>query len=201
MPRRLPPTVRSAALAAPAPEAVAAPAPAVPFDRPAARASLARLASQAAATEGLELAWLDAPLEGRNWLVKVVVERADAAGAEGGVSLGECARVSEHLSVLLDIEDPVQHAYTLEVSSPGLDRPLFTPADFRRFTGRLAAVITTERILNQTFLRGHILSAEESATESAESAGGAIVSLKLEGGKTAAIPYHLIKKANLEVEF
>lgn len=194
MPRRLPPTVRTAALAAPAPAPVAVPATGVPFDRGAARLALARLAAQAAATEGLELAWLDAPLEGRNWLVKVVVERADAAGVAGGVSLGECARVSEHLSVLLDLEDPVQHAYTLEVSSPGLDRPLFTPADFRRFTGRLAAVITTERILNQTFLRGHILSAVETPD-------GAVIALKLEGGKTAEIPYHSIKKANLEVEF
>jgi len=195
MPRRLPPTVRTAALAAPAPAPVAAPA--APFDRAAARTALARLASQAAAREGLELAWLDAPLEGRNWIVKVVVERADAAGVEGGVSLGECARVSEHLSVLLDLEDPVQHGYTLEVSSPGLDRPLFTPADFRRFTGRLAAVITTERILNQTFLRGHIVSVTPAAAEP----DGTVIALRLEGGKTAEIPYQLIKKANLEVEF
>ena len=189
MPRR--PQLARARAASPAvPAPVAAPAaPRPPLDRAAAREALVRLAAQAAAREGLEVAWLDAPLDGSNWTIRVVVDRPDA-GDEGGVSLGECARVSEHLSVLLDLEDPLPRAYTLEVSSPGMDRPLFTPADFRRFTGRLAVVITSERILNQTFLRGRITAASDTAA-----------TLDLEGGKRAEVPYDLIKKANLEVEF
>ncbi len=173
----------------------AAPAPAAPdktgrsYDRTAAREAVGRLASQAAAREGLEVAWIEAPLDSRNRAIRVIVDRPDAL-AESGVSLAECARVSEHLSVLLDLEDPLPFAYTLEVSSPGLDRPLFAPADFRRFIGRTAAVITTERVLNQTFLRGRIEAADETA-----------VTLALEGGKRAEVPFTIVKKANLEVEF
>jgi ribosome maturation factor RimP len=174
----------------PPPAPVVAPAPAAALDREAARGAIARLASQAAAQEGLEIAWIDAPLEGKNWTVRVFLDRPDADGDAGAVSLGECSRVSEHLSVLLDLEDPVGHPYTLEVSSPGLDRPLFTPADFRRFTGKLAAVITTERVLNQTFFRGRIESSDETR-----------VNLRIEGNKLAEIPFAIINKANLEVEF
>jgi ribosome maturation factor RimP len=182
MPRRFQP--------APPPVPPAAAASPVPFEREAARASIARLAAQAAAREGLEIAWVDAPLEGKNWTVRVFLDRPDAAGPDGAVSLGECSRVSEHLSVLLDLEDPVMHPYNLEVSSPGLDRPLFTPGDFRRFAGRLAVVITTERVLNQTFFRGHIESSDEQR-----------VNLRIEGNKLAEIPFSIINKANLEVEF
>jgi ribosome maturation factor RimP len=64
-------------------------------------------------------------------------------GAEG-VTVDDCAAVSRQLSAILDVEDPITGSYTLEVSSPGLDRPLVTPADFRRFQGATIKV----RLLN-----------------------------------------------------
>ena len=61
-----------------------------------------------------------------------------------GVTVDDCAAVSRQLSAILDVEDPIPGSYTLEVSSPGLDRPLVTPADFRRFQGAMIKV----RLLN-----------------------------------------------------
>jgi ribosome maturation factor RimP len=61
-----------------------------------------------------------------------------------GVTVDDCAAVSRQLSAILDVEDPITGSYTLEVSSPGLDRPLVTPADFRRFQGAMIKV----RLLN-----------------------------------------------------
>jgi ribosome maturation factor RimP len=66
-----------------------------------------------------------------NSLVRVLVDRL------GGVSLDDCATLSRQISYMLEVEDPIDRRYTLEVSSPGLDRPLTTPADFRRKVGEL----------------------------------------------------------------
>jgi len=64
-----------------------------------------------------------------NGLLRVYIDR------EQGVTVDDCARVSEALSAALDVEDPIREAYTLEVSSPGINRPLFERADFERFAG------------------------------------------------------------------
>ncbi len=68
------------------------------------------------------------------WIVRLLIDKP------GGVSHGDCERVSREVSVLLDVHDVVPHAYHLEVSSPGLDRPLRTAAHFRRFVGHRAKV-------------------------------------------------------------
>ena len=72
---------------------------------------------------------------GRTQLVRVVADRA------GGIDLDTCARVSEELSRMLDADDPIVGSYTLEVTSPGLDRPLRTPADFRKVLGRKVRIV------------------------------------------------------------
>jgi len=76
---------------------------------------------------------------------------------EGGITVEECARVSEALSRQLDLYDLFAHTYTLEVSSPGLDRPLRTDAEYRRFAGRRAELQTHEAINGQRRFRGTIL--------------------------------------------
>jgi len=75
---------------------------------------------------GLEL------IRGRGQLLRIYIDR------EGGVGLDDCEYVSREVGALLDVHDPMKGAYTLEVSSPGLDRPLFTPEHFERFSGRRA---------------------------------------------------------------
>lgn len=94
-------------------------------------AHIERLARRAAASAQVELAWIEikGPRPGRR--VRVFIERPDDA-----VGLADCERVNEKLSALLDLEDPIPGAYTLEVSTPGLDRPLRTVEDCRRFCGR-----------------------------------------------------------------
>jgi ribosome maturation factor RimP len=75
---------------------------------------------------------------GRTQLVRVVADR------EGGIDLDTCARVSQELSRMLDADDPIAGRYTLEVTSPGLGRPLRTPADFRRVAGRPVRVVLAD---------------------------------------------------------
>ncbi|MDD2573158.1 MAG: ribosome maturation factor RimP [Bacillota bacterium] len=67
--------------------------------------------------------------EGPNWYLRVYIDKYN------GVTVDDCERVSEHLSNLLDREDPIDHSYILEVSSPGVDRPLKTQRDYEYFTG------------------------------------------------------------------
>jgi ribosome maturation factor RimP len=96
------------------------------------------LAEVVLSRHGAELVEL-AVKRGRTRLVRVVVDRA------GGIDLDTCARVSEELSRMLDADDPIAGSYTLEVTSPGLDRPLRTAADFRRASGRRVRVVLADR--------------------------------------------------------
>lgn len=89
------------------------------------------------ARHGAELVEL-AVKRGRTQLVRVIADR------EGGIDLDTCARVSQELSRMLDADDPIVGRYTLEVTSPGLDRPLRTPADFRRALGRRVRIVLAQ---------------------------------------------------------
>ena len=97
-------------------------------------------------------------------VLRVMIDRPNTGRIEkpeDSVGIEECQRVSQDLSALLDVEDEfgqqeLGDAYTLEVSSPGLDRPLRNEADFRRFTGRMAKVVSTEPIERQSAFAGRI---------------------------------------------
>lgn len=121
-----------------------------------ARAGIAQqveaLAVPIASRIGLEVVDVQVAGGGKTTVLRVLVDRPD-----GGITVDECANVSESLSRQLDLYDLFAHAYTLEVSSPGLDRPLRTEADFRRFAGRRAEVVIHEPIEGQRKFRGQIL--------------------------------------------
>jgi ribosome maturation factor RimP len=118
-------------------------------------------------------------------LVRLFVDRP------GGISLDDLQSVSEEVSPILDALDPVPGSYTLEVSSPGLDRPLKTEADYRRFVGRLARVSSYEPIDGRRHWTGRIVSCEEG-----------VVALSLEQqGEAARVPFAKISHGRLEVEF
>jgi ribosome maturation factor RimP len=114
---------------------------------------------------------------------------------EGGVTLDDCATVSRELSEILDVEDFITAEYTLEVSSPGLNRPLKKAADYQRYQGRMIKIKTFELLPDdagnprKTFL-GELLGLEEG-----------VVRIRLVEGHTAAIPLDKIAKSNLEFEF
>ena len=113
------------------------------------------LASRIAEDEGLELVGLDLLGQGKKALLRVVIDK------EGGVTVGDCEKMSRSLEALLDVEDPLRGSYMLEVSSPGIDRPLVRQIDFERNIGKLARVVTTEKIDEQTFLIGRIIDVGE----------------------------------------
>lgn len=109
---------------------------------------------------------------------------------EGGVTLDDCEQVSREVEAQLDVEDSIPCSYILEVSSPGIERPLRNPADFRRFCGKMARVVTSKPIENQTFFIGEIVGA-----------GDIDIELLLPKGKRITIPYKDISRARLEVKF
>lgn len=149
------------------------------------------LAAGIAAAYGLEVFDVSYDREGGTFVLRVVLDKpGPSATAEDSVSLEHCARVSEELSAVLDVEDVVPDAYTLEVSSPGLDRPLRTRDDFQRFAGRLAKIVTAEPIARQTAFAGHLRGVE-----------GDDVLFENEGGRLVRLPIGLIRRARLEVEF
>jgi ribosome maturation factor RimP len=110
------------------------------------------------------------------------------------ISHSDCERVSQQLSVILDVEDliPGPAGYTLEVSSPGMDRALKKPADFERFRGRLAKISTSEPVGEAKFFEGRLAGFAD---------GKVRVELKGKEARTVEVPLEAIRKANLVVEF
>lgn len=105
-----------------------------------------------AARLGLEMVGVSVAGEANRTVLRVLMDRPD-----GGITVEECAKVSETLSRQLDLYDLFDHPYTLEVSSPGLDRPLRTDGDFRRFAGKKAEIKTYEPVDGQRSFRGILL--------------------------------------------
>jgi len=106
-----------------------------------------------------------------------------------GVTVDDCADVSRQLSAILDVEDPFPGSYTLEVSSPGLDRPLVTPADFRRFQGAIVKVRLLQPIEGRRNFTGRLVDATEDA---------AVVEVD---GERFRLPYQAIERARLVPQF
>lgn len=83
---------------------------------------------------GYELVGVEYNAAGKHGTLRVYIDR------EQGVSLDDCAAISHQISGILDVEEPISQAYDLEISSPGIDRPLFKLADFERFSGQIAKI-------------------------------------------------------------
>jgi ribosome maturation factor RimP len=134
---------------------------------------------------GLTLWELEFQKQGPKWLLRIYIDRDP-----GGVTLGDCETVSRDLGAALDVEDIIPHAYTLEVSSPGLDRALTKPEHFVRFAGNTIKVKTYQPVNGQKVFRGKLLGMADAA-----------VKIELEAGTVLEIPLNNITKASLEVEF
>ncbi|HOB81909.1 MAG TPA: ribosome maturation factor RimP [Peptococcaceae bacterium] len=94
------------------------------------------LAEPIVTENGMELVDVEFTKEGGNWYLRIYIDKDE------GVDLDDCQKISTLLSDLLDQEDPIEQAYFLEVSSPGLDRPLKREKDFRKYEGHLVNVKT-----------------------------------------------------------
>lgn len=118
---------------------------------------------------------------GRTPTLQVMAERLDRAG----MTVDDCADISRALSAILDVEDPIDGAYQLEVSSPGIDRPLTKPADFERFAGFEVRIEADRLIGGQRKFKGRLLGLDNEA-----------VRLALPEGERT-IPLSSIRKAKL----
>ena len=132
--------------------------------------------------KGLGVALEDMELRkmGRRVFLRVIIDK------EGGVTIDNCEQVSREIEAQLDVEDPIPYPYTLEVSSPGLDRPLKTPGNFKRFCGKTVRIVTSAPVENQTFFIGEIIEA-----------GDTEVMLLLSKDKKINIQYKDIVRARL----
>jgi ribosome maturation factor RimP len=149
------------------------------------------IAERVAAGYGLEVFDVQFRREEPGMVLRVRLDRpGPAAKEEESVSVGDCAKVSRDLSAIFDVDEVVPTAYTLEVSSPGLDRPLRGLDDYRRFTGRLAKIVLREKVDGQGFFRGTIAGVD-----------GQVVLIDGDDRRTHHVPLDVITRANLEVEF
>ncbi len=151
---------------------------------------LESLARRAAEPEGVSLAWAELKRQaGGAWAFRVFIERLDAE-----ITLSDCERVTKRLSVLLDVEDPIDSAYVLEVSSPGLDRPLRNTSDYERFAGKLARIKTRTAVDGRKRFVGTLGGVEEDCV---------LFTPADEGGADPApirIPVANIDSARLEID-
>ena len=120
----------------------------------------------------------------RGWVLRVIIDR------EGGVSIKDCEDVSRRISPLLDVEDLIPFSYTLEVSSPGLDRSLEKPEHYEFFTGRRARVFLREPVRERREILGVIEDVKEGIITLRESGGGEVFH----------IPFSAIARGRLEPE-
>lgn len=101
--------------------------------------------------EGVELFEVEVYPGGKGLMVRVFIDR------ENGITIKDCENFSRALEAILDVEDPIKSSYTLEVSSPGIDRPLREKKDFLRNLGRQVKITTKEKIADKTFFIGKIV--------------------------------------------
>jgi len=149
------------------------------------------IADRVTASRGLEVWDIQSRREKGGHVVRIFIDRpGPSATPEESVSVDDCAEVNREIGTILDVEDPLPFAYTLEVSSPGLDRPLRAAGDYRRFEGRLAKVVVSEPVDNQKAFEGRLCGIDQDD-----------VLLEAPNGRRHRLPMRLITRGRLEVEF
>lgn len=137
--------------------------------------------------EGLELFNLEHKRFGHKWFLRIYLDK------EGGVNLSDCESVGKKLSTKLDEEDFIPYSYTLEVSSPGLDRPLLSEKDYTKHKGKHVRIKTLEAIDGQKNFKGRL-------TDYVDGMVTLDVEIKKDEVKSMSIPYRNIVNAKLEIE-
>ena len=141
---------------------------------------LAQLFEPVIESMGYELVGVEFQGGGGHGTLRVYIDRED------GVSLDDCAAISHQLSGILDVEEPIDQAYDLEISSPGIDRPLFKLADYERFAGQTAKIKLAAGIDGRRNFKGRLLGATQAGQ----------VSIEVDG-ETFTLPFSDIARANL----
>ena len=131
---------------------------------------------------GYELVGVELEGSGEGSILRVFIDR------DAGITVGDCEKASRQIGAVLDVEDPIPESYVLEVSSPGLDRPLLTADHFVRFAGHPVRLRTTEPMDGRRGWKGRLVGCRE---------GNVVVR---EGDEERIIPLGLVGKANLVPE-
>ncbi|MBI1987526.1 MAG: ribosome maturation factor RimP [Nitrospinae bacterium] len=135
-------------------------------------------------SEGMELVDLEFSRQGKRWYLRIYMDK------KGGVNLRDCEHISHQVERVLDVEDLIPQSYVLEVSSPGLDRPLKKREDYLRYRGRLIKFSTSTAIQGRKNFVGTLKEMKED-----------VVWVELKGGELLQVPWPEIVKARLEVDF
>ena len=149
--------------------------------------TIRKLAEPVLEAEGMELIDVECIKMKSRWLVRIYMDK------EGGVTLDDCTETSNQMGDILDVHDVPPGAYTLEVSSPGLDRPLVRDKDFMKYKGCKVDIFLHEKIEGIRHFNGRL-------TDFFEEEGQKILMVDV-AGKTYRIPRNLVVKAHLEYEF
>ena len=146
--------------------------------------AIGEIIERVASREGLELVHWEAVGPRNHFVLRIFIDKP------GGVNHGDCEVVSNQVGLLLDVEDLIPHKYTLEVSSPGVERGLYKPKDYERFAGSRVKLKISEPINGQRNFRGRLVGIDQDR-----------VSFDADGVGLIEIPYESIVKANIEYEF
>ncbi|MDY6856070.1 MAG: ribosome maturation factor RimP [Thermodesulfobacteriota bacterium] len=145
--------------------------------------SIESIANPVVIAEGMEIVDIEYRREDKGWVLRLYIDK------EGGVTIDDCANISSQLSHLIDIYELISHPFVLEVSSPGLDRPLKKEKDFAKYNGRLIKIKTHDPIGSRKNFKGRLLDYSEG-----------LVTIDT-GVEIVSLPFNKIAKANLEYEF
>ena len=143
-----------------------------------------QLVQQVVESQGYEVVEVELKGAGKSSVLKIFIDRAD------GISHRDCELVSEQVGTVLDVEDLIPSSYTLEVSSPGLDRRLVKESDYTRFEGKLARIQTRIPLNQQKVFRGRLQGLYDEK-----------VRLELQKGNFLDIPLDVIQEARLEIDW
>lgn len=141
------------------------------------------MAAPVIANLGLELVDVEFKKEGGNWYLRIFIDKPD------GITHEDCQTVSKQISSLIDEKDPIAQSYFLEVSSPGLERPLKKIEDFAKYVGSMVNISTFTSLDGQKSFQGKLAGVEE---------GNIVLTIK---EKRLLIPFDKISSARLAIEF
>ena len=147
-------------------------------------AKIEEIARRVAESEGIEVVEVELKGGGRNQFLRISIDKPE------GVTHGDCENISHQVGTILDVEEVVPSHYTLEVSSPGVERKLTTVKDFERFQGKKVKLILKEPIENQKAFEGTLSGLQDQ-----------VISLDLAAGKTIQFTHERVEKANLKFEW
>jgi len=164
------------------------------------------IAERVAASSGLEVVEIEFRGSGRARMLRVFLDKPGAAGSDplAGVTHGDCVSFSREFGTILDVEDAVPDSYTLEVSSPGLDRKLTKPSEFERFVGRRVKLTTRQPLNHNRHFEGRLESFQDGRLTldmtAASKKSRKKMSAAAEQGQKIGIEFANVEKANLVPE-